>query len=91
MEFHLCCDYYVPDLSNKNTDFLFIDSSLEYVAKKNKWRASFKMTLQTKNFEQIQTNDFSTTILEVICCHFFCSIIRLIFRIITIIKKMANS
>jgi hypothetical protein len=34
-----------------------------------------------KNFEQIQTNDFSTTILEVICCHvIFCSIGRLIFR-----------
>jgi hypothetical protein len=64
MEFHLYCGFY-PDLSNKNTDFLFIDSSLEYV-KKNKWRASFKMTniANEKNFEQIQTNDFSTTILR---------------------------
>jgi hypothetical protein len=62
--FICAADYYVPDLSNKNTDFLFIDSSLEYVAKKNKWRTSFKMTniANEKNFEQIQTNDFSTTI-----------------------------
>ncbi|MDG2432219.1 hypothetical protein [Flavobacterium sp.] len=57
-------DYYVPDLSNRSTNFLFLDSSLEYVAKKNKWRASFKMTniANEKNFQQIQTNDFSTTI-----------------------------
>jgi hypothetical protein len=62
--FICAADYYVPNLSNKNTDFLFLDSSLEYVAKKNKWRASFKMTniANEKNFEQIQTNDFSTTI-----------------------------
>lgn len=62
--FICAADYYVPDLSNKNTDFLFLDSSLEYVAKKNKWRASFKMTniANEKNYEQIQTNDFSTTI-----------------------------
>lgn len=62
--FICAADYYVPDLSNKKIDFLFLDSSLEYVAKKNKWRASFKMTniANEKNFEQIQTNDFSTTI-----------------------------
>jgi hypothetical protein len=60
----LSADYYIPDFSNKHKDFLFLDSSLEYVAKKNKWRASFKMTniANEKNFEQIQTNDFSTTI-----------------------------
>lgn len=57
-------DYFLPDLSNKKTDFLFLDSTLEYLAKKNKWRASFKITniANEKNFEQIQTNDFSTTI-----------------------------
>jgi hypothetical protein len=35
-------DYYVPDLSNKNTDFLFIDSSLEYVAKKKQMACKFQ-------------------------------------------------
>jgi hypothetical protein len=68
MEF-VCAGIYVPDLSNKNTDFYFIDSSLEYVAKKQ-MACKFKVTnIANENFEQIQTNDFSTTILEVICCH----------------------
>jgi hypothetical protein len=34
----------VPDLSNKNTDFLFLDSSLEYVAKKKQMACKFQMT-----------------------------------------------
>lgn len=57
-------DYFLPNIDNKKTDFLFLDSSFNYQQKQNKWRLGFeiKNLFNEKNFEQIQTNDFSTTI-----------------------------
>lgn len=57
-------DYFLPNTDNKKTDFLFLDSSFNYQQKQNKWRLGFeiKNVMNNKNFEQVQTNDFSTTI-----------------------------
>lgn len=59
-------DYFLPNIDNKNTSFLFLDSSFNYQQKQNKWRLGFeiKNLFNEKNFEQIQVNDFSTTVFK---------------------------
>lgn len=60
----LSSDYYLPDTSKKNENFLFIDATLRHRPKSKKWEASLVMKNlnNEKNFEQVQTSDISTTI-----------------------------
>lgn len=57
-------DYFLPNSNNKSVDFLFLNSSFDYKAKKNKWRfgIEFKNLFNENYFDQIQTNDYATTI-----------------------------
>lgn len=57
-------DYFLPNSDDKSIDFLFLSSSFDYQAKQNKWRlgVELKNLFNEKNFEQIQNNDYSTTI-----------------------------
>ncbi|SHL38851.1 hypothetical protein SAMN05443669_1006108 [Flavobacterium xanthum] len=57
-------DYFLPNSEDKSVDFLFLNSRFDYQAKQNKWRigVELKNLFNEKNFEQIQNNDYSTTI-----------------------------
>ena len=59
-------DYFLPNSDDKSIDFLFLNSSFDYQAKQNKWRlgVELKNLFNEKNFEQIQNNDYSTTIFK---------------------------
>jgi hypothetical protein len=59
-------DYFLPNSGDKRIDFLFLNSSFDYQAKQNKWRLGIELKnlFNEKNFEQIQTSDFSTTIFK---------------------------
>ncbi|WP_299433837.1 hypothetical protein [uncultured Aquimarina sp.] len=61
--FSINTDYYLPD-TNESTDFIFLDMNATYRPKNTSWSADvkFKNLLNEKNFEQIQTSDFSTNI-----------------------------
>jgi hypothetical protein len=57
-------DYFLPNSDDKSVDFLFLNSSFDYQAKENKWRLGLELKnlFNENNFEQIQNNDYSTTI-----------------------------
>jgi hypothetical protein len=57
-------DYFLPNSDDKSVDFLFLSSSFSYQSKQNKWRLGIELKnlFNEKNFEQIQNNDYSTTI-----------------------------
>jgi hypothetical protein len=57
-------DYFLPNSDDKSVDFLFLNSSFDYQANDNKWRLGLELKnlFNENNFEQIQNNDYSTTI-----------------------------
>jgi len=62
--FILSSDYYVPNVTQKKENYLFLDATFRHRPKGKKWEASFIMRNLTneQNFEQIQTSDISTLI-----------------------------
>jgi hypothetical protein len=57
-------DYYLPDLSQRDLNFTFLDATMRYRPKSKKWDISFLLRnlANQENFFQVETTDISTVI-----------------------------
>lgn len=62
----ISCDYFLPNISNRQNDYLFLDISLAYKPENKNYEFNLigKNLLNNKNFSQVQTTDFSKNTLQ---------------------------